>query len=245
MSTEVMDPNITKMLKDAAAKQTEEVGGNSGSFLSIRNKEFSLSNNTLGQEIDVVIMATAFVNAYYDKPYNQNKLSPPGCFATSIKELDLVPHANSPIPQGENCDTCHNNEWGSSATGSGKACKNGIRLVVLAYSSDGKVDEDNPAILTLPPTSIKPWNSYAKKIISAGVPTSAVITTLGFKKDMQYPVLTFSNKGFLEKELMKKLVTISSSDTNPYGAVGLEPFDVSGYEKAEPTPARSGMSKTV
>lgn len=67
--------------------------------------------------------------------------------------------ANKPIPQFFDCATCPLAQWGSvhqgGATGKSQACKSLRRLVVLI---DGWAQ---PALLTLPPTSLRNFDLYA------------------------------------------------------------------------------------
>lgn len=58
------------------------------------------------------------------------------------------------LPSSWDCAGCPLNQWGSAAKGKGKACKELRRLLVLV---DGWA---LPALMTLPPTSNKPWDAY-------------------------------------------------------------------------------------
>lgn len=64
---------------------------------------------------------------------------------------------NKPLPDFFNCATCPMSQWGSEhqrKAGKGKACKEGRRLLLLI---EGWA---LPAVMTLPPTSIKAWDSF-------------------------------------------------------------------------------------
>lgn len=67
--------------------------------------------------------------------------------------------ADKPIPPHFDCVTCPMAQWGSvhqgGSTGKGQACKALLRLVVLV---DGWAQ---PALFTLPPTSLQNFNLYA------------------------------------------------------------------------------------
>lgn len=52
------------------------------------------------------------------------------------------------------CPSCPLGQWGSG-DGRGQACKSLIRLILLVEGWS------MPAIMTIPPTSVKPWNAYA------------------------------------------------------------------------------------
>lgn len=59
-----------------------------------------------------------------------------------------------------NCEGCPFNQYGSDPkTGTGKACKTMRRLYVLVEGS-----EDVPAIINLPPSSLKVWDKFASAV---------------------------------------------------------------------------------
>lgn len=59
-----------------------------------------------------------------------------------------------PFPDFFDCAACPLNQWGSADEGKGKACKEMRRLVLLV---NGWVA---PTLLTLPPTSIRIWDTF-------------------------------------------------------------------------------------
>lgn len=70
---------------------------------------------------------------------------------------------NRPLPEMFSCLSCPMNQWGSEhqrRAGKGKACKEMRRLLLLI---DGWA---LPAILALPPTSIKAWDAYCSGLQS-------------------------------------------------------------------------------
>lgn len=70
---------------------------------------------------------------------------------------------NRPLPEMFSCLSCPMNQWGSEhqrRAGKGKACKEMRRLLLLI---DGWA---LPAILALPPTSIKAWDAYCSALQS-------------------------------------------------------------------------------
>lgn len=58
------------------------------------------------------------------------------------------------------CNACPLNKYASSTKGSGKACKNMIRLFLLIEGSPV------PVMLTLPPTSIRAWQNYRMSVLA-------------------------------------------------------------------------------
>lgn len=89
--------------------------------------------------------------------------------AANIK-LPKLPHPgvillseNRPLPTAFSCLNCPMNQWGSEhqrGEGSGKACKEMRRLLLLI---DGWA---LPALLALPPTSIRAWDTYCSSLQS-------------------------------------------------------------------------------
>jgi hypothetical protein len=72
---------------------------------------------------------------------------------------------NKPLPDYFACATCPMNQWGSEhqrrgGEGKGKGCKELRRLLLLI---DGWA---MPAIMALPPTSIKAWDNYCSALQS-------------------------------------------------------------------------------
>lgn len=70
---------------------------------------------------------------------------------------------NKPLPEFFDCSTCIMNQWGSEhqrKAGKGKGCKEMRRLLLLI---DGW---SMPAILALPPTSIRAWDTYCSALAS-------------------------------------------------------------------------------
>lgn len=89
------------------------------------------------------------------------------------------------------CATCHNNTWGSAASGKGKACKN-MRILYLLCSG-----QYMPIQLALPPTSISPFSDFygtafaARRRGSCGSVVRIALKKKSNGKD-DYSVATFS-----------------------------------------------------
>lgn len=76
--------------------------------------------------------------------------------------VELLVHQDAVFPDFFDCAACPLSQWGSNHQGGnskGQACKALRRLVV-------KLDDwDIPALLTLPPTSIKAYDTYATSMV--------------------------------------------------------------------------------
>jgi hypothetical protein len=155
-----------KRMQDQAA----DFGG--GRFISVRGGQLSIDGDAVpGNRIAVVVLYSLRENVYYDGDFDPDDPQTPLCFAFDAGG-QLAPHADAQDPQCDTCKDCRWAEWGSAARGRGKACRNRIRLAVLAA---GKLDGrgafeayDDPkhfagdAIyqLSVPPTSGKIWRRY-------------------------------------------------------------------------------------
>ena len=91
------------------------------------------------------------------------------------------------------CETCPYNQFGSATDGSGKACKNMHRIYLL------REGEMLPIIVTLPPTSIKPFKEYlAKRVLLSKPPKRCwqVITKITLKTDVSATGIKYSKAVF-------------------------------------------------
>jgi len=238
MSLEELQASLKVVAVEEAS--AEKVSG--ASHLSTKGKKFSLGDEVIGKELDVVVVSTAYENAFYKGAYNPNKKQPPVCFAVAEDDSAMEPHDTSPEPQADDCASCPMNEWGSSLTGGkGKACKNGRRLVLLAYGKDG-LSNDDPVVLRLPPTSLKNWAGYSKGVSARfELPTFAMVTRLSFDPNSDWPTVMFDPIGPIANAA--ELQTVISKRDEML-EVALEPYDVSAYDgdgKGE-VPKKSKMS---
>ena len=230
-----------QMALDAKEEYQEEskVSGGSIVTLSTRDKRFSLGDDDLGDEIDVVVADSAFEHAYYDRPYDEDNPSPPACFAIGKSEKDLKPHANSPVPQHDNCKDCPLNEFESALVGKGKACKNKRRLALFAHGDDG-LSTEQMVILPIAPTGLKNYAVYAKGVNAKFKrPTYGVVTTMGFSDKKTYPIVTHKMKAVLEEDDVARVFKHKSQIED----ILLEPYDVSSYEPPVAKKTRGRKSK--
>jgi hypothetical protein len=181
-----------------------------------------LNEDELLREIRAVILMSRIVRALWDNRAggdNDNAdggKTPPRCVSLGgvqgeWRDADGVSRI---IP----CDTCPYNRWGSEqkrdetgaiVRGKGKACKEMRRFLILIEG------HDQPAILTLPPTSIKPFDRFANALRSEK-PLSAywaVLTRVGLDKadnaaGQQYAVATFELAGRLDESAVATVIAL-------------------------------------
>src|SRR5512139_1628266 len=172
---------------DAAAEAEQTIGNSS--FISIRGGVFTLNGEVLPTPLRTVIVDAVALNAYYPNAYDPDNPQPPTCFAVGRDPLQLAPHADVKRRECEACEKCWANTFGSAPkrpggkTSRGKACKNARRIAVVAADDLTKLDASaQVAILQLPPTSLKFWAGYVKKLRNVlKRPPYAVVTDWTFQ----------------------------------------------------------------
>ena len=138
-----------------------------------------------------IIVAQHKANGYW--PEGDSMGNPPECSSFDGKVGIGTP--------GGDCARCPLNEWGSGDGGSGKACKNMMQVYLL---QSGVMF---PIQLSLPPTSIKPFNSYMSRLRMNGLLPSKVLTSISLRKEESngnpYAVAVFKAEQF-EVEFAKQ-----------------------------------------
>lgn len=155
--------------------------------------------------ITVVIMRTnpAFSKAYYAEKYVEGSDAKPDCFSND----GIRPDPQSAEKQAKTCALCPFNAFGSSDTGRGKACPDSKRLAVATPDR-----LDNPALLRVPPTSLKNLAKYAEKLSSMSADVRWVATKIGFDPQATHQVLTFEPVGFLDGETIQKVIALQDDE---------------------------------
>lgn len=77
---------------------------------------------------------------------------------------------------GGDCNSCPFAEWGSARNGRGQACSLKRNVFIL------REEEMLPLVLTLPPTSLREFNSLMMRLASRGVPYYGVVIDFSLKK---------------------------------------------------------------
>ena len=129
-----------------------------------------------------VILYHHLANAYWPDGSEYDDNVPPFCQSFDGKQGYGEP--------GGVCTTCAFNLFGSTANGSGKACKN-MRQVYLLRSG-----EYLPLQLSLPPTSLRPFNDFMNlAFVARRRPSYSAIVEIGLKRaesgGYTYSVATF------------------------------------------------------
>ena len=138
-----------------------------------------------------VILYHHLANAYWPEGSEYDDNVPPFCQSFDGKQGYGEP--------GGVCAACAFNQFGSTANGSGKACKN-MRQIYLLRSG-----EYLPLQLSLPPTSLCPFNDFMNlAFVARRRPSYSAIVEIGLKRaesgGYTYSVATFRKVRDLEGE---------------------------------------------
>ena len=138
-----------------------------------------------------VILYHHLANAYWPEGSEYDDNVPPFCQSFDGKQGYGEP--------GGVCAACAFNQFGSTANGSGKACKN-MRQIYLLRSG-----EYLPLQLSLPPTSLRPFNDFMNlAFVARQRPSYSAIVEIGLKRaesgGYTYSVATFRKVRDLEGE---------------------------------------------
>lgn len=203
MSTELKKFSGGELSADIIAKlqahtegERDRIGSSGGGdVISINNGKriFVTPNEQELAEFEAHIVDFAYRNEYYHGPYNPKEISPPACFAIAPSSSQLIPSDNSPIRQNQtDCATCQQNQFGTSPTGNGKACKNTVLLALLPIDDAATHDI---WVLKTSPTAIRPFNKYASKISQMNLPLGVVRTRIFLDPDASYASVRFEALG--------------------------------------------------
>jgi hypothetical protein len=155
-----------------------------GSSVSIRNGVMSVGDQAIpGNQFAAIIIDAARLNTFYNTAFNPQVIAPPVCYAIGRNDAEMAPHpdmAKDPMhfqPQAERCGACPHNEFGSGRTGTGKACANRRRLLMIlagTYLQGSTGWALNPILnpehyasspfltMTLAPTTLVGWGQWVR-----------------------------------------------------------------------------------
>jgi len=173
------DEEFAKLAKEDAA----DIQVSQGKFLSFKGGRMSFNGEHIeDDELRCVIVGWTNHNAYYDPsvPYDANNPATPVCYAFGRKLKEMAPHDESPEKQCADCASCPMNQFESAKTGKGKACKNTVRLAVIAENDLENIDAAEVVYVSVPPMSLKSILLYLKKDVAekADRPYWSVITLM-------------------------------------------------------------------
>jgi len=134
---------------------------------------WTLPNGEPVKEFGGVVVAHFKARAYWplDAPIANN---PPTCSSIDGR----YPLSGAGPTGASQCAACPYSKYGSGKEGRGQACKERMNTFLLME------DSDLPRLLSLPPTSIKPFSRYARGLIDQKPvrPLSSLVTIFGLEK---------------------------------------------------------------
>ena len=208
MSTEIVD--IQAQLAKELATLDKTVAPPSGNRISLKGKMFTFPDGkTSPGPIDAVVLDWRNVNAYYKGAYNANKIESPSCFALAKERDGLSPSDKCDDPQSEGCDGCQWNEWGSAPGGGrGKACKNQVRIAVVAPDA---TSDTPPWTIDISPSATTAFTNFVNAVKNGlGKLPLQVRVKLDFDANETYPKLTFGEVEPLPEETLGTLFELRS-----------------------------------
>lgn len=163
--------------------------GNSGRWVTPDGLELS-------ESIRVVVVDFITSHTWYPHPYQRGNPLPPGCFAVGKVIANMAPDSSSPEMQNPTCAGCPQNEWGSAASGNGKACTQKRRLAVILEEQFEDIENAEIFIVEITPSSIKHFDTFARqaeKLLNGPPIKATVLMTAEQVKDARYYAVTFSD----------------------------------------------------
>jgi hypothetical protein len=149
-----------------AAKVVSGVGGG-GNFLSVKSGQLSYQGVAVkGNEMNVIVLAQKLENQHYAAAYDPNAPASPDCYAFGDDRKTMAPdpeHVEEPI--NETCTGCPMKDFGTAATGKGKACGDVMRLALIAEGDLEDLATAEVAYLKVPFYSTKEWAACLRQMV--------------------------------------------------------------------------------
>lgn len=121
---------MTDRLKAMAVRQREEVAkapAATGNMISFRGGSMTLNDRPLGNALPIILLAAQFERSYYPGAFNPGEAVVPSCYSRD----NITPHESAAFPQNETCKDCQWNQFETAREGTGKGCKEGLKLAVV------------------------------------------------------------------------------------------------------------------
>ena len=149
-----------------AKKEQPEIGTFSfrGGVLSFAGSEIP------GNNIDIVVLATAHEHRYFPEEFDPDNIQSPLCWAFSEDGHDMAPDS-ALVTQAQvdgKCIDCPQFQWGSDPKGrGGRACKVVRRFICIPASEITNVAGAALGMGSIPTMSIKNWSALVNKVAAA------------------------------------------------------------------------------
>jgi hypothetical protein len=232
------------------AKQTLESERPPGQFFSTKSGVLTFNKIPLnGNEMNVVVTAQIFENAYYPEAFDAGKITAPTCYAFAVgTEEGMAPHAMAHKPQSPLCHTCAHAKFGTATTGSGKgkACRNLRRLCVIPAGNAINAEATQKAtagFIRLPVFSVIEWAKYVRELSLRQRTPLTVVTKMKLVPDQKamFKFVFEFVSDITDRDVMEALVNRHTFDEGdlqqPY------PAKDEGTAVAAPAAAQQAASK--
>jgi hypothetical protein len=170
-----------------AAKATQLVEKQASNFFSTKGGALTWNGMALpGNKMECIALIPMHENVYYKDKFSAASPASPSCYAFSFDGADMEPHPEAEAPQAKKCAECPNLKWGTSDTGTGKACREMRRLCLLpasAAASPQAVAAAEAGLLRVPITSVKNWSALVNKLAVLQLPPFAMIIEVSLATD--------------------------------------------------------------
>lgn len=146
-------------------------------------------------ELTVVGTNPMLNKIYYGGEWIEGAADEPDCSSDD----GITPDGHITTPQAAACATCPQNVWGSKISPQGKsikACSDHKRLVMLRTDDLKGLS----MALTVPPSGLKAWGDYVRKLDAKGINVMTVSTKVRFDPTASHPKLIFDFDRFLSEE---------------------------------------------
>lgn len=193
------------------------------------------------QNFKGVLIHTRKTKAFYAKTYKKGEVNPPDCYS-----LDWITPASDVVkPMAKECAKCPKNEWKSSNTGVGKACRQLRPLYFLQiFEEEGKKKlSPIPQMLLVTPTSLKSLDSYLMRLTQKMKHFRKIETVVDWEKldkDDTYGLLRFSQGENLPTNLMNDAEGLRQLWLNRIDSEIIEQTEEETAAVKEPTVEKEG-----
>lgn len=131
---------------------------------------------------------------YFEKDYEPGSEDAPTCYSKD----GIVPAEDAEERQAKKCAICPHNQWGSRITKAGNKGKKCADVKRLAVAPAGQLND--PMLLRVPPTSLKVWDNYTKKLAQKGLNPALVVTKLSFDPSVEHQMFVLKFVGLLPED---------------------------------------------
>ena len=173
-------------LAQAAEKQAKSAVhmGSGSTFISFKGGTLMVDGTPVpDNKFQCVVLGFMHERAWYEEEYDPNVLTTPDCYSYGPElEACVAPHENSKNKQSEKCKDCGLSKFGTAERGGGQACRQGVRLAIIA--ADPKTAAEAEIYQAkIPPTSIKFMKAFIDQVGAEGLPTFGVVAELSCTPD--------------------------------------------------------------